>query len=211
MAALLAEATKAGVRYVADRAVTLERNKRWQVALASGDRLEADWLVLALGLGTAPLLATLGQPLPLEPVLGQALELELEEEPRWNWPGGVVWRGVNLVPRPDLGSNSRRLWLGATLEPGAQANHQALKDLRDLGGDAPTWLQSAMVVRQWQGLRCHPKGQPAPVLQEPEPGVLIASGHYRNGVLLAPATAAWLCERIGGAPPVRYPPGGLVS
>ena len=211
MTALLAEATKAGVRCIADRAVTLERNNRWRVELASGERLQADWVVLAMGLGTAPLLATLGPPLPLEPVLGQALELELEEEPHWNWPGGVVWRGINLVPRPDLGSSGRRLWLGATLEPGAQASGQALEDLRALGGDAPAWLKNATVVRQWQGLRCHPQGQPAPVLEEPEPGLLIASGHYRNGVLLAPATAAWLCERIGGAPPVRYPPGGLAS
>jgi glycine/D-amino acid oxidase-like deaminating enzyme len=34
------------------------------------------------------------------------------------------------------------------------------------------------------------------VLQEPEPGLLVASGHYRNGVLLAPATAEWLVERL---------------
>jgi glycine/D-amino acid oxidase-like deaminating enzyme len=54
------------------------------------------------------------------------------------------------------------------------------------------------VVRHWQGLRCRPIGQPAPVLAEPEPGLLLATGHYRNGVLLAPATAEWLCERIQG-------------
>jgi len=46
-------------------------------------------------------------------------------------------------------------------------------------------------------VRCRPVGQPAPVHLEPEPGLLIACGHYRNGVLLAPATAEWVCERIG--------------
>jgi glycine/D-amino acid oxidase-like deaminating enzyme len=30
------------------------------------------------------------------------------------------------------------------------------------------------------------------------PGLLLLSGHYRNGVLLAPATAAWICGRIQG-------------
>jgi glycine/D-amino acid oxidase-like deaminating enzyme len=51
-------------------------------------------------------------------------------------------------------------------------------------------------VRHWRGLRCRPIGQAAPVLAEPEPRLLVASGHYRNGILLAPATAAWIRERI---------------
>jgi glycine/D-amino acid oxidase-like deaminating enzyme len=37
------------------------------------------------------------------------------------------------------------------------------------------------------------------VLAEPEPGLLVATGHYRNGVLLAPATAEWLVARVQGA------------
>lgn len=177
------------------------RGRRWRLLLAGGGCLEADWLVLCTGLGTTTeLLAGLGHALPLEPVLGQALELELAADPHWSWPGAVVWRGVNLVPRPDLAAGGRRLWLGATLEPGDQAGPSALEEMRFLGGEAPPWLREARVVRQWQGLRCRPVGQAAPVLAEPEPHLLIATGHYRNGVLLAPATAAWLCERIQGAP-----------
>jgi glycine/D-amino acid oxidase-like deaminating enzyme len=173
------------------------RDKRWRLRLTSGAVLETDWLVLSLGLGTAPLLAPLGHALPLEPVLGQALELELPADPAWTWPGVVVWRGVNLVPRPDLGRGC--LWLGATVEPGTAASPEALAELRDLGGEAPPWLRQAVVARQWQGLRVRPVGQPAPVLAEPEPGLLIAGGHHRNGVLLAPATAEWLVGRLADA------------
>jgi glycine/D-amino acid oxidase-like deaminating enzyme len=173
------------------------RDNRWRLRLASGAVLETDWLVLCLGLGAAPLLAPIGHALPLEPVLGQALELELPADPAWTWPGVVVWRGVNLVPRPDLGSG--RLWLGATVEPGTAASPEALAELRDLGGEAPPWLRQAVVARQWQGLRVRPVGQPAPVLAEPEPGLLIAGGHHRNGVLLAPATAEWLVGRLADA------------
>jgi glycine/D-amino acid oxidase-like deaminating enzyme len=198
MAALLVEAQAAGAGTVADAAVALERRRTWCVQLAGGQRLEADWVVLGLGLGTGPLLAGLGHALDLEPVLGQALELELANDPGWTWPGAVMWRGINLVPRPDL--TSRRLWLGATLEPGAQASAESLDQLRQLGGEAPPWLQDARVVRQWQGLRCHPRGRPAPVLEQPQPGLLIASGHYRNGVLLAPATAAWVRNQIEERP-----------
>lgn len=202
LAALLQEARGAGATCVATAAVAIERagdgrrGECWRLLLAGGGALEADWLVLSSGPGTTELLAGLGHSLPLEPVLGQALELELADDPHWTWPGVVVWRGVNLVPRPDLDAGGRRLWLGATLEPGDQAGAAALKEMRLLGGEAPPWLQGARVVRQWRGLRCRPVGQAAPVLAEPEPHLLIASGHYRNGVLLAPATAAWICGRI---------------
>lgn len=198
--ALLQEAQRAGCTNVAEAAVALQRGAggagpRWRLRLDGGGELQADWLVLGLGLGTGTLLATLGLDLPLEPVLGQALELELAADPAWSWPGVVVWRGVNLVPRPDR-EGDRRLWLGASVEPGTVASADALMELRSLGGDAPPWLQEAAVVRHWQGLRARPLGQPAPVFTEPEPGLLVAGGHYRNGVLLAPSTTAWLAERI---------------
>jgi glycine/D-amino acid oxidase-like deaminating enzyme len=201
--ALLLEARGAGCTAVAGAAVALERGAggagpRWRLRLAGGGVLAADWLVLGPGLGCGTLLATLGLDLPLEPVLGQALELELAADPAWNWPGVVVWRGVNLVPRPDPAGGGRRLWLGATVEPGTAASADALAKLRSLGGEAPPWLRQAAVVRHWQGLRVRPLGQPAPVLMEPEPGLLVAAGHYRNGVLLAPATAEWLEGRVRG-------------
>jgi len=213
LAALRCECARAGAAFIAEAAVALARadgraggaasephrrgwgDGRWGVRLASGSWLGADWLVLSCGWATESLLADLGLRLPLEPVLGQALELELAGTPAWNWPGVVVWRGMNLVPRPDL-PGGRRLWLGATLEPGQTADPAALASLRNLDGAAPAWLREVEVVRHWQGFRARPRDRPAPVLEEPEPGLLVASGHYRNGVLLAPATAEWLSERI---------------
>jgi glycine/D-amino acid oxidase-like deaminating enzyme len=103
----------------------------------------------------------------------------------------VVWQGINLVPRA-----GGRLWLGATLEPGDQADPAALAALRELDGAAPPWLRQASVIRQWRGHRPHPIGQPAPLLEQLEPGLVLASGHYRNGVLLAPATAEWVAEQL---------------
>lgn len=177
----------------------------WRLRLACGESLQADWLVLAAGLGSTALLPEelRPPPPPLQPVLGQALELELDPAD-WpaaaDWPGSVVWRGVNLILRaPAPGSDAAepwRLWLGATLEPGQQASAEALQALRSLAGDAPDWSARARVVRHWQGLRARPLGQPAPLLQDLGGGLLLAAGHYRNGVLLAPASAEWVAERI---------------
>lgn len=202
--ALWAEARASGLQASRDAVVQLERRGRdWQVHCRSGNRHSAAWLVVSAGVASGLLLENLGHLLPMEPVLGQALELELAAAPHWNWPGVCQWRGLNLVPRPDL-PGGRRLWLGATLEPGSQASPGALADLRRWGDAAssPTttpelgWLHQARLVRHWQGERCRPVGRPAPVLEQLEPGLLVVSGHYRNGVLLAPASAEWACAQI---------------
>ncbi|MGA1304824.1 MAG: NAD(P)/FAD-dependent oxidoreductase [Cyanobium sp.] len=211
MEAFHSDATAAGLTSRNDTVAAVERSRGavgWQVVLASGQRLEAEWLVLCAGAGSGALLAPLlGQGGGaaktgelLEPVLGQALELELPAAVAagsWSWPGALVWQGTNLVPRPDL-PGGRRFWLGATLEPGRQGDPGALEELRQLGGRAPAWLGEARERRRWEGLRARPVGRPAPWLEEVAPGLLVATGHYRNGVLLAPATAAWVGERVEG-------------
>jgi glycine/D-amino acid oxidase-like deaminating enzyme len=40
---------------------------------------------------------------------------------------------------------------------------------------------------------------PQPLLEQVAPGLLLLSGHYRNGVLLAPASADWALRWIEGA------------
>jgi glycine/D-amino acid oxidase-like deaminating enzyme len=202
LAAFAADGRQRGMAIREEAAVGLEaRGGGWRLALAGGGHEDAAWVVLATGAEGEELLAGLpgreAAGARLEPVLGQALELELEAPLPDLWPGAVVWRGLNLVPRPDL-EGGRRLWLGATLEPGRTAAADRLSDLRHLGGAAPDWLAAARVVRHWQGLRPRPLGRPAPLLERPAPGVLLAGGHYRNGVLLAPASAAWVAGCIEG-------------
>jgi D-amino-acid oxidase len=198
MAALLADARRLGLEYRSDAVLRLERGTaqpRWRVQLIEGEPLACHWLVLTAGLGSPALLEPLGHQRPQTPVLGQALELQLPEQAAdpLQWPGSISWAGINLVPRP-----GRRLWLGATLEPGTDPAEATLENLRQLNGAAPPWLLKAEVIRQWQGLRTRPEGRPAPLLEQLEPGLLLASGHYRNGVLLAPATAAWVADQIEG-------------
>jgi glycine/D-amino acid oxidase-like deaminating enzyme len=224
--ALHSDAAAAGLTSLPEAVTTIEPRRAgigWQVRLQQGRVLEAEWLVLAAGLEGQSLLAAVqgkaelasgkgsDQPLQLEPVLGQALELEVEasvaqaiglappdqkdSDTAAGWPGVVVWQGMCMVPRPDL-PGGRRLWLGSSLEPGREPDPEALQGLRALGGAAPDWLLRARVLRQWQGLRPRPVGRPAPLLECLAPGLLLASGHYRNGVLLAPASAEWVCQQV---------------
>jgi glycine/D-amino acid oxidase-like deaminating enzyme len=214
MAALGGDAIRRGLCWQSQRVVAIEprgagERTRWRVRLEGGATAEAAWVVLAAGLGSGDLLRPLGLACPLEPVLGQAIELECGVEcgdepagpagigPEGEWPGVLVWRGINLIPRPDQ-HGARRFWIGATLEPGERADPQAPRRLQDLDGAAPPWLRRARLIRSWRGLRPRPLGRPAPVLEELAPGLLLCSGHYRNGVLLAPASAAWVWQTIEG-------------
>lgn len=196
MRALLADGERLGLALNPSRVDGLERGDagRWRVRCVSKDAGNFEWAVLCAGLGSSALLEPLGHERPQLPVLGQALELQLAEGAQGpsNWPGSLSWSGINLVPRP-----GGRLWLGATVEiDQRQGQPQELQALRELNGQAPPWLKRATVLRQWQGLRARPLGRPAPLLEQLEPGLLLASGHYRNGVLLAPASATWVADQI---------------
>jgi D-amino-acid oxidase len=202
MQALLNDGRRHGLQTLACKALQLERGsrgpeQRWCIHTEAG-RHQSQWLVIAAGLASPALISPLGHERPQSPVLGQALELQLPAGCDASaWPGSLSWGGINLVPRP-----GQRLWLGATVEPGVSTGSlEALTNLRELGGEAPTWLAEAEVLRHWQGLRARPDNRPAPLIEDLEPGLLLTSGHYRNGVLLAPASAAWVAEQIAREEP----------
>jgi glycine/D-amino acid oxidase-like deaminating enzyme len=174
--------------------VRLERNdNHWRVHRADGDSSVHDLVVLSTALCSDALLEPLGHARPMTPVLGQALSLQLTTEPTaWsNWPSVLVDQGFNLIP-----TAPGQLLLGATVEPGDRASKDPLTLMRSLNERAPEWLSSATVVGHWSGLRARPVDRPAPLLEELEPGLILASGHYRNGVLLTPGTAEWVAAAV---------------
>ena len=166
---------------------------QWRLLTADGGIENIDVVVICSALGCTELLQSLGHQRPMDAVLGQVLELQLNEPPeRWTaWPAVLTCGGINLIPH-----GTDRLWIGATLEPGTTADQAATKTMKRLNDLAPAWLNDARVIGQWHGLRARPRERPAPLLEELEAGLLLASGHYRNGVLLTPATAEWVGQHV---------------
>ena len=210
LAALAEAAGRLGVQRWPAQVTDLKPEGRdWRLQLQAGNpdcpaTLLASAVVLCTGLGTGRLLATLEPAIrlnwPMAPVLGQAAALHCPMLPPQGLPGPVVWRGVHLIPRPQ----HQQLWIGATVEPGDQSQAHCFEQMLRLDDAAPPWLRQAQVLRRWQGARARPVGRPAPLLATLAPGLLLTSGHYRNGILLAPATAAWTARQLGfpspGAP-----------
>ena len=203
--ALVAAAQKNGVTF--KFGVTVEEIKSTSDLLnrccnsinTTAGELDVDWLVVASGLGSTPLTAQLEQPVAIKPVLGQALQLQLKQ-PIGNPEFQPVITGddVHIVP---LGEG--QYWVGATVEfpneVGEVVAEAGLLEqvLQEAIAFCPP-LADATILRTWSGKRPRPDGRPAPVIEK-LPGysnILLAIGHYRNGILLAPATAQAIREMI---------------
>jgi len=140
------------------------------------------WAVIAAG-AWSPKLAGLPRPLPVEPVRGQML---LVDTPA-GWNPQVLFRPTGyIVPRDG------RLALGATMEhAGFDANPtpEGLDAIRAACAQMLPALAHARAHAAWAGLRpMTPDGLP---ILGPDPdtdGLLYATGHGRNGILLGPLT-----------------------
>ncbi len=145
-------------------------------------RKEARLMVLAAGAwsGLVPALP----PLPVRPVRGQILLLGGVE---WPWRGSVRRGNSYAVRRGATG-----LLVGATAEEAGFDKHNTVEGVEDLLAFARglfPGLAKARLEAFWAGLR---PGTPdgLPILGRlPDWPVLVATGHYRNGILLAPWTA----------------------
>ncbi|HEY6929397.1 MAG TPA: FAD-dependent oxidoreductase, partial [Thermoanaerobaculia bacterium] len=131
---------------------------------------------------------------PVVPIRGQMVELQTAGR---ELPVVVQSDSVYLVPRPG-GS----VLAGATLERAGYHKEVTARGITELIGAAVALvpdLSEATFVRAWAGLR---PGTPDewPILgPTPVPGLFLAAGHYRNGILLAPITARLLADRLTGA------------
>lgn len=162
-------------------------------------KIAADWVVVSAGLGSTLLTAELNQKVDIRPVIGQALQVRVTQplgSPQFQ--PVLTGKDVHIVP---VGNGN--YWVGATVE--FPSDHQEILPEQELLDEV--WQQAiafcpdlatAEIIRTWSGLRPRPEGRPAPVIEQ-LPGfshVLLATGHYRNGVLLAPVTADAIREMI---------------
>ncbi|MBI2194599.1 MAG: glycine oxidase ThiO [Planctomycetes bacterium] len=157
------------------------------------ETVHATTVVLAAGAWSRALADTAGLNLKVEPVKGQIVQFE--------GPSGLLRHIVHgadvyCVPRAD-----GLVLVGATVEQAGFDKRVTLQGMHDLLGSALRifpGLRGLPMVGAWAGLRpyaARPGGPflgPAPGL----PGLVIATGHYRNGILLAPITGRLVRELI---------------
>ena len=158
----------------------------------SKGKLDIDYLIIAAGLGATPLTASLIQKLDIRPVLGQAIKLQLDRDLATDVQPVITGNDIHIVPLGD-----RQYWLGATVEfpndndNDVVADQKLLEEVKENAIAFCPIIANATILNRWQGKRPRPYGQPAPIIGKLSgyDNVLLATAHYRNGVLLAPGTA----------------------
>ncbi len=179
------------------RAVSVEAGRARGVQL--GDELiEAERVVVAAGSWT-----TLIPGLPFDsetiyPVRGQMIATHTRPP---IFRRIVFGAGGYVVTRPDgrvlCGSTMERVGFERGITFGGMA------DVIDKATRIAPGLRSAAIEDQWSSFRPGtPDGLPL-VGETRIEGLLLASGHYRNGILLAPLTAELIADAMAGRPPSR--------
>lgn len=207
--ALLAAAAASGVELLSNTQVTrlLREGSRCTGVVAASETIAAGQVVLAAGAfcggieGVAPAVA-------IRPVRGQMVALR---------NSGVPFRRVlrsdhgYIVPRDD--ATPQRLVAGSTLEDAGfdkRVTPRGLEQIFSALQELAPGLAGAEVVETWSGLRPDTPDH-LPLLGPGElDGLIFATGHYRNGILLAPITAKlireWITERYVSLDWERFSP-----
>jgi len=163
--------------------------------------IKAARVVLAAGPWTPQLLEPLGPQLPVRPVKGTMLLLS------GNRPllGEVVMAGSHyLIPRAD-----NRLLVGSTVEDAGFDSRTSLGAVRALAQAAVEMVPETADLEledYWAGLRPgSPDGRPFIGAVPDTRGLFVNTGHSRNGVVHAPASAELLAAAITGEEPAVDP------
>ncbi|GBF80834.1 glycine oxidase ThiO [Aphanothece sacrum] len=159
--------------------------------LTSEGELEGQTYVIASGSWASQIL-----PLPLRPIKGQMLAVRMPQQPEGLFPLQRILYGPQtyLVPR-----RNGRLIIGATSEDVGWTPHntpQGIQTLIERAKRLYPAIANWPIEEFWWGYR---PGTPdeLPILgQYGCDNLILATGHYRNGILLAPVTASLINDLI---------------
>jgi glycine oxidase len=199
LGALRTACEQAGVRIQQDAVVELIRahGKVQGVRLGTGQELKANTVLLCSGAATQQLLDV-----GVQPVKGKILRLAVPQRLQAAGPvlghtvrGLVRGTEVYLVPRADgeivVGATSEQQGYDTTVTAGGV--YELLRNAYEL---LPISSEFSFVEAR-AGTRPGTADN-GPLVGELEPGLLLATGHYRNGVLLSALTADAVTALVNG-------------
>ena len=197
--ALYIAASQAGASFRSGayvRAVAVEAGTVRGVVLEDGTRVAADRVVLAAGSWSTLVEGVPLEPSAVRPARGQMVELETREPALKRI---VFGPRCYLVPRED-----GRILVGSTLEfvgYRREVTAGAIRDLLTAAIELVPSLTDASLGRTWSNFRPYSdRGKPLIGASEVH-GLILATGHHRNGILLAPITAEIVCALVRGEKP----------
>jgi glycine oxidase len=195
IAALTHAASANGASFESPAEAVSVTSSKDSVTVKMGDKsLSADAVVVATGSWSGRVKVDGAPAADIKPIRGQLLHLKWPDD--LPMPQRVVWSPrCYTVPWAD-GS----LLVGATVEDvgfDERSTVSGVHDLMSAAGDVLPAVWRATLKEVRVGLRPAPVGGLPLIGPSPSsPRVILATGHYRNGVLMAPVTAKKVVEAI---------------
>jgi len=168
-------------------------NNQWISITRNHENIKSDIVILCNSLKAIDLLDSLSHNIKLKPVLGQAIEIEINdaEVDLLSLPKQFNINGKNIIPK-----SNNKLIIGSTDEYSTKPEENAFEKLTNFLDKRPNWLMRGKISKKWYGIRSRPDGEPSPIMKNLEDGLIICTGFYKNGILLAPACSKWVANEI---------------
>ena len=182
------------INFINEEIIKIKKlNNQWISTCGNKLEIASDVIVLCNSLDAIKLIDLNSHNIKLNPVLGQAIEISVNEKDvdLLYLPKHFSINGTNF-----LRTNKNKIIIGSTDEYGVEPKESTFEELTDFLERKPGWLNKTNITNKWFGIRSRPEGEPSPILKSLERGLILCTGFYKNGILLAPACSNWISNEI---------------
>jgi len=183
------------INFVNEEIIKIRKsNNQWFSTTKNNIDIKSDMVILCNSIKAVDLIDSLSHHnIKLKPVLGQAIEVGINdaEVDLLILPKQFNINGKNIIP-----ISKNKLIIGSTDEYSTKPEKNIFGKITNFLDKPPTWLIYGQVTKKWFGVRSRPEGEPSPIMKNLKDGLIICTGFYKNGILLAPACSKWVANEI---------------
>ncbi len=182
------------INFVNEEIIKIRKaNNQWFSTTKSNKDIKSDLVILCNSLKAVDLIDNLSHNIKLKPVLGQAIEVSINdaEVDLLTLPKQFNINGKNIIP-----ISKNKLIIGSTDEYSTKPEKNIFEKITNFLNQKPTWLINGQIKKKWFGVRSRPEGEPSPIMKNLGDGLIICTGFYKNGILLAPVCSKWVANEI---------------
>jgi len=190
----LDKSLKNKINFIDEEIIKIKKSRnQWFVTTKNNRDIKSDVVILCNSLKTVDLIDNLSHNIKLKPVLGQAVEVAIndEEVDLLTLPKQFNINGKNIIP-----ISKSKLIIGSTDEYSLKPEKNIFEKITNFLDNKPNWLIKGQITKKWFGIRSRPEGEPSPIMKNLGDGLIICTGFYKNGILLAPACSKWVANEI---------------
>ena len=182
------------INFVDEEIIKIRKSSNQWLSTTTNNRdIKSDIVILCNSLKAINLIDNLSHKIKLKPVLGQAIEVDINDAKvdLLSLPKQFNINGKNIIPK-----SKNKLIIGSTDEYSTKPEENIFEKLTNFIDKRPRWLTKGRISKKWFGIRSRPDGEPSPIMKNLEDGLIICTGFYKNGILLAPACSKWVANEI---------------